>query len=417
MSMDRAITKKKWTTRRIIAWSAAALFVIVMTALLLSSGGSSLNVEKERLSIFSVRRGPFQEYIPVIGTVQPRSTIFLTAVEGGRVEKIFIEAGSKVKQGDKIVQLSNTSLLLDIMYREANFVQQVNNLNTTKLQLEQNRLSLNSQVEQVQSDYDKAKKRFERVAAIRKEGFNSEQDYEDAQRDLELSTKKRDLTVETRNSNVKFQEEQIRQLEISLKQMRDNLVVAKEKLNNLTICAPETGLLSSLQVEIGESKAPGIRIGQLDILDGHKIRAAIDEHYIARIAAGRQARFEYDGKNYRLEIRRVFPEVKEGRFEVDFDFKDPEPKGINRGQSLHVNLELSELSEATLLECGGFYQKTGGNWVYVLDASGSAASKRAIHLGRKNSDYYEVLDGLKAGDRVITSSYDNFGDNERLNLK
>jgi HlyD family secretion protein len=417
MSMDRMIKKKTWTTRRIVIWTATAVFALVMTILLLRSGGSSLNVEKERLAIFTVRHAPFQEYIPVIGTVQPRSTIYLTAVEGGRVEKIFIEAGSKVKKGDKLIQLSNTSLLLDIMFREANFVQQVNNLNTTKLQLEQNRLSLNSQVEQVQSDYDRIKKRSERIGELHQSGYSSQQDFEDAQRDYDLIAKKRSLTLETRDSNVKLQEEQIRQLEISLKQMRDNLVVAKEKLNNLTICAPETGLLSSLEAEIGESKAPGIRIGQLDILDGHKIRAGIDEHYIARIAAGRVAHVEYENKLYRLMIRRVFPEVKDGRFEVDFDFQESEPKGINRGQSLHLNLELGELSEAILLEVGGFYQKTGGNWVYVLDASGASAVKRPIRLGRKNSDFYEVLDGLKAGDRVITSSYDNFGDNERLNLK
>ncbi|MEW6363428.1 MAG: efflux RND transporter periplasmic adaptor subunit [Acidobacteriota bacterium] len=411
--MDRQLEKKKWPPLRIARWGGSGMFAIVVTYLVLSNTASTLNVQGERLTIFSVKDGPFQEFIPIIGTVQPIKTVYLDPVEGGRVEKLFLEAGAMVKEGDPILLLSNTALLLDIMYREAELYQQSNNLRTTRLALEQNRLALTRDQEQADYEFERAQRRFQRQKELHEKGIISTQDFEDSQKEYEYMSRRRELAVESREQDLRFRETQVLELEQSLRRMEANLAVAKQKLENLTIRAPVTGQLTSLKAEVGQSMSPGERLGQIDILDGFKVRAPIDEHYIDRVEVGKVGDFELSGQTYRLVVKVVFPEVREGRFEVDMEFSGTEPEGIRRGQSLHIRLALSDTTRAILLQRGGFYQKTGGNWVYVLD-SDKEAVKRGIRLGRQNSDFFEVLEGLKPGDRVITSSYDSFGDMERL---
>jgi HlyD family secretion protein len=418
MSMDRTIEKKKWPRKRVIRYGViAAVALLLLYLLIFQTGASTLNVENERLTVSTVQRGPFQEFIPVMGEVLPVTTIYLDVEEGGLVEKIYIEAGSPVKSGDKILKLSNTSLLMDIMYREAELFQQINNLRSTRLSFEQNRLSLENGLNEVDFELQKMKRRYESNKTLYQEELISRQSFEDTRDEYEMVVKKRKLTAETQEKEVSFRLLQVEQLEDAVKRMQENLHVAKGKLENLTIRAPITGVLTSLQAEPGQSKSPGERLGQIDVPDRFKVRAPIDEYYIDRIQKGQRGQFELTGATYRLTVDRVYPEVRDGKFSVDLEFDGREAPGIRRGQTLHIRLELSDVAEALLLPRGGFFQKTGGNWAYVLEPGGSSAVKRDIRLGRQNPDVFEVLEGLRPGEKVITSSYDNFGDNERLVIK
>jgi len=418
MSMDQIIKKKKWPRRRIITYAAAGAFILLVLYLLVfQTNRSTLNVEIEKLTVSTVERGPFQEFIPVMGEVLPVQTIFLDVEEGGLVEKIFIEAGSAVKQGDKILKLSNTSLLMDIMYREAELFQQLNNLRNTRLLFEQSRLALERDLADLDFQVEKQKRKFESYQSLYAEKLVSRHDFEDTRDEHEMVKNKRRLTAESQEKDLSYRQQQIVQLEDAVKRMEENLKVAKGKLDNLTLRAPITGTLTSLQAEPGQSKSPGERLGQIDAPEGFKARAGIDEFYIDRIQKGKPGQFELSGGTYRMQVSRVYPEVKDGKFSVDLEFPGRQAPGIRRGQTLHIRLELSDVAEALLLPRGGFFQKTGGNWVFVLEADGKTAVKRDIRLGRQNPDVFEVLGGLTAGERVITSSYDNFGDNERLVLE
>jgi HlyD family secretion protein len=418
MGMDRKIEKKKWPPKKIAAYAAGGLFVIlVLYVFLFRLSKSTLNVKTERITVSTVTRGPFQEFIPVMGNVLPINTFYLNAVEGGRVEEIYLEAGSFVKKGDKILRLANTNLLLDIMWREAELFQQSNNLRNTRLSMEQYRLQLNQDLAAVENELQQQKRTYERYKELVKDNLISKHEYELAKDQYDYLIKNKELTIESQQNDLEFRQGQIDALEASLKRMQDNLEIVKQKQENLTIKAPISGHLTALDAEIGQSKSPGQPLGQIDVLEGFKVRAAIDEHYIARVETGRKGEFDFAGKSYRLVVKKIFPEVKEGRFEVDMDFVGKEPEEITRGQTLHIRLELGDISEAILLPRGGFYQTTGGNWAYVVDQSENVATKRKIRLGRQNPQVFEVLEGLEPGDRVITSSYESFGNMDRLVLK
>ncbi len=418
MSMDQIIKKKKWPARRIITYVAAGAFILlILNLLIFQSHRSTLNVESDKLTVSNVQRGLFQEFIPVMGEVLPVQTIFLDVEEGGLVETIYIEAGSAVKKGDKILKLSNTSLLMDIMYREAELFQQINNLRNTRLLFEQSRLVLERDLADFNFQVEKQKRKFESYQSLYDEKLVSRHDFEDTRDEYEMVKNKRRLAAESQEKELDFRQQQIVQLGDAVKRMEDNLNVAKGKLDNLTLRAPITGILTSLQAEPGQSKSPGERLGQIDAPEGYKARASIDEFYIDRIQKGKPGQFELSGNTYRMVVSRVYPEVQDGKFVVDFEFPGRQAPGIRRGQTLHIRLELSDVAEALLLPRGGFFQKTGGNWVFILEADGKTAVKRDVRLGRQNPDAFEVLSGLKSGDRVITSSYDNFGDNERLVLE
>ena len=416
--MDRRIPKKRWSSKRIAYFvGGGLLFLAMIYAFIFGDHSRKLNVQTERITIATVTRGPFQEFIPVTGTVLPIRTIYLDAVEGGRVEKKFVEAGSFVKKGDKLLQLANTNLLLDIMYREAQFYEQRNNLRTTRLQMEQNRLALKKELLELDYQLTRARQKFQRSQKLAQEKLISQEEFEQAKNEYDYLRRRKELALGTAKQDSLFRQVQIHQLESSVKRLENNLAVVKKRLESLVIRAPISGQLTSLIAEIGESKAPGERLGQVDVLDGFKVRAAIDEYYLPRIQIGQAGEFEFAGKSYRLITKKIYPEIRNGRFDIDLEFVDQEPAGIRRGQTVHIRLELGELSEATLLPRGGFYQKTGGQWIYVVDASGKFAVKRDIRLGRQNPRFFEVLDGLQIGEKVITSSYDNFGDAEVLVLK
>jgi HlyD family secretion protein len=418
MGMDRKIEKKKWPPKRIAGLAAVGLFVIlVLYVFLFRLSKSTLNVKTERITISTVTRGPFREFIPIMGNVLPINTFYLNAVEGGRVEEIYLEAGTLVKEGEGILKLANTNLLLDIMWREAELFQQSNNLRNTRLSMEQYRLRLNQDLAEINNQLRQQKRTYERYTELVKDNLISKHEYELAQDQYEYLIKKKELTIESQRNDLEFRRGQIDALEASLQRMQDNLEIVKQKQDNLTIKAPVSGHLTALNAEIGQSKSPGQPLGQIDVLEGFKVRAAIDEHYIARIETGRTGEFDFAGKSYGLVVKKIYPEVIEGRFEVDMEFVDAGPEGITRGQTLHIRLELGDISEAILLPRGGFYQTTGGNWAYVVDESENVATKKKIRLGRQNPQVFEVLEGLGPGDRVITSSYESFGNMDRLVLK
>lgn len=418
MGMDRKIKKKKWPPKRIAGLAVIIIFIgLVIYVFLFKFSKSTLNVKKERLTISEVMKGPFQEFIPVIGNVLPIDTVYLDAVEGGRIDKIFVEAGTIIEKGDPLLDLANTDLLLTVMWREAELFQQSDNLRRTRLSLEQYRLQLNQELTQIDNLLLQQERTYRRYKELMKDNLISKHEYEIAKDQYEYLIKRKEITVESQRNELKFRQTQIDALEAQLKRMTSNLEIAKEKLENLTIRAPVSGHLTSLNAEIGQSKSPGQPLGQIDILSGFRVRAGIDEHYIARIEVGRTGRFDFVGNTYELIIKKVYPEVREGRFEVDMEFMDKEPEGIRRGQTLHIRLELGDISEAILLSKGGFYQSTGGNWVYVLDESESFATKRKIRVNRQNTEVFEVLSGLNPGEKVITSSYESFGNMERLILK
>jgi len=418
MSMDQIIKKKKWPAKRIITYAAAGTFILLVLYLLVfQTNRSTLNVETDKITVSIVQRGPFQEFIPVMGEVLPVQTIFLDVEEGGLVEKIYIEAGSAVKKGDNILKLSNTSLLMDIMYREAELFQQLNNLRNTRLLFEQSRLALERDLTDLDFLVEKQKRKFESYQSLYDEKLISRHDFEDTRDEYAMTQNKRRLAAESQAKDLDYRQQQIVQLEDAVTRMKENLKIAKSKLDNLTLRAPITGTLTSLIAEPGQSKSPGERLGQIDAPEGFKARASIDEFYIDRIQKGKPGQFELSGGTYRMQVSRVYPEVRDGKFSVDLEFPGRQAPGIRRGQTLHIRLELSDVAEALLLPRGGFFQKTGGNWVFVLEASGKTAVKRDIRLGRQNPDVFEVLGGLSTGERVITSSYDNFGDNERLALE
>jgi len=418
MGMDRKIKKKKWPPKRIAGLAAVVIFIgVVIYVFLFKFSKSTLNVKKERITVSTVTEGPFQEYIPVIGNVLPIDTVFIDADEGGRVENIFVRAGTIVEEGDPILELANTDLLLTIMWREAELFQQTDNLRRTRLSLEQYRLQLNQELAQIDNLLLQQQRTYERYKELRKDSLISEHEYELAKDQYEYLVKRKELTMDSQRNELKFRKIQIDALVSQLERMESNLQVAKEKLGNLTIRARVSGHLTSLNAELGQSKAPGQRLGQIDVLSGFRVRASIDEHYITRVEVGRTGRFPYADRSYKLEIKKIYPEVRDGRFDVDMEFTEKEPEGIRRGLTLHIRLELGDISEAILLPKGGFYQSTGGNWVYVLDDSESIATKKSIRLNRQNTEVYEVLSGLSPGEKVITSSYESFGKMERLILK
>lgn len=417
MPMDRKLEKKKWPPKKIAGIAGGTLLgLFIIYQIAFSDSSSRLKVSTERLVVSVVKRGEFQEFIPVIGTVIPIKTIYLDAIEGGSVEHLFLEAGSYVEQGDPILRLANTNLLLDIMYREAELFQQSNNLRNTRLAMEEKRLDLKAQLIELDYRIKQSRRDYNTQKELADKSLIAQQQFEAAEDEYNYLLATRELTLESHKQDSIFREVQLTQLEESLVRMEANLEVVKQNLDNLTIKAPVSGQLTSLNAEIGESKTRGERLGQIDVLDGFKLRVDIDEYYISRVSIGQQGTFTFAGKEYMLQVSKVYPEVINGRFEVDMEFTGEEPEGIRRGQSQHIRLELGDPAEALLLARGGFFQKTGGQWVYLLDESGNLAVKQPIRLGRQNTDVFEVLEGLKPGDQVITSSYDTFGDIDKLVL-
>lgn len=415
--MDRKIEKKKWPPKKIVTYMGVVLLtVFIIYQLFFSDKSSRLKVNQDRIVVSTVYNGEFQEFIPVIGTVIPIKTIYLDAVEGGTVEQIYLEAGSFVNQGDPILKLTNTNLLLDIMYREAELFQQSNNLRNTRLAMEQNALIIKGQLIDLEFEIKKTARDYKNQKSLVDQNLIAVQEFETTRDEYEYLNDKLALTLQSYHQDSVFREIQMDQLEASLVRMETNLEIVKQNMGNLILKAPVSGQLTSRNAEIGESKTKGERLGQIDVLDGFKILIAIDEYYISRISIGQKGTFTFDGKKHELRVGKVYPEVLNGRFEVDMEFVSEEPEGIRRGQSQHIRLELGDPGEGLLLARGGFFQKTGGQWVFLVDDSEEYAVKQPIRLGRQNTEVFEVLEGLNPGDKVITSSYELFGEVEKLIL-
>ncbi|MCC6282614.1 MAG: efflux RND transporter periplasmic adaptor subunit [Saprospiraceae bacterium] len=414
--MDRPIKKKRFTPQRIALGLGILAFVAFVVYILRNSGQSSLNVDREKITVSKVARGVFDEFIVVTGVVQPLKTYQLDAIEGGYVAQKLLDGGASVKKGDLILKLENQRLMLDFVNRETEMYDLINNLENTRLRLRQDKFTLKRTLSELDYQIRQAKDDHERNAKLFADKVISEQEFTRTRITHERLIQQREIEVE----NQKFQEEnsitQIKQLEGTLDRTRLNLRMMKENLENLSVKAPVSGLLSRVDVEIGASITAGQNIGQIDDLNGFKMRVEVDEHYISRIFPGLEGSFEFNGATVELVVAKVYPEVSNGRFQVDMNFEKI-PAGVRRGQSVPVRLQLGKPAEATLLATGGFFSDTGGNWVYVVNASGSRAEKRDISLGRKNPQFFEVLSGLEAGEEVITSSYENFGDKEILNLQ
>ena len=413
--MDKIIKKKVWTPQRIALGIGILAFLGFSTySIFLSGKQSTLNVNKERITISDVKNGVFDEFIVVTGVIQPLKTYQLDAIEGGYVAQKLIDGGASVKKGDLILKLENQRLMLDFVNRETEMYDLINNLENTRLSLRQNKFTLKRTLSELEFQIQQAKIDHDRNSKLYEDKVISQQEYQRTKITYERLSQQSTIEVE----NQKFQEEnsvtQIRQLEGTLERTRTNLSMMRQNLENLAVKAPVSGLLSRVDVEIGASITAGQNIGQIDDLNGFKMRVEVDEHYISRIFPGLEGSFEFNGKTHQLIVNKVYPEVTNGRFQVDMTFPGAIPEGIRRGQSVPVRLQLGKPAQAVLLPTGGFFSDTGGNWVYVLNEGGNKAEKRSISLGRKNPQYFEVLTGLSEGERVITSSYSAFGDKDVL---
>ncbi len=417
-AMDRRIERRypRWLGPAAIAAAALALAVLAYV-FLLPEGGRTLRVGESRLTISTVTTGTFEDFIPVRGRVTPLKTVYLDAVEGGRVEAIHVEDGALVEAGQRLVTLSNATLQLDVIAREADVTEQLNNLHTLELQLERNRLDHKRNL--IEIDYQIT--RLERLVARRKEligrGYVSRQDYDAVVDELAYWKKRRTVTLEAQETDRRLQEAQIKQLRDLSDQLRKNLALARKNLDSLNVRAPVSGLLTAFDLEVGQSLARGDRIGQIDDPNRFKLSALIDEFYLPRVDIGQTATVDISGRTYRLRIAKIYPQVRDGQFEIDLVFVDAMPRDIRRGQTLQTRLTLGDPSEAVLIPNGAFYQDTGGNWVFVVAPDGRSAVKRTVRTGRRNARYIEVLEGLEPGERVITSPYTGFTDMDRLELE
>ena len=416
--MDRKIEKKSWS------WKRIGLIVLILAVvgfaareMYRNTGTSRLNVQSERLLLDTVERGAFQEFIPVTGVALPIKTVLIGAVEGGRVDEKYVEDGAMVTAGQAILRLSNPDLQMNYLNQEANIVAQINQIRNTSLMMEQQSLNLKETALNVEYQIDLLSKRLKRNTSLFEDGVVPEVEIQEAQDEFEHLERRKELLRHTVSKDSMSSVLQQQQMQNSLDLMQRNLVIARQSLDNLVIRAPIEGQLSGLTSELGELIIEGAQIAQIDDLRNFKIRVRIDEFYISRVFTGQVGSFIFANDRYNLEILKIFPQVTNGAFEADMLFASDPPEAIKRGQTVSVKLELSAQQEALLVARGGYYQTTGGNWVYVLDPDGATARKRAIQVGRQNPNFYEIVQGLEPGDIVITSSYENFGDKDELVLK
>lgn len=415
--MDTIIEKKKgWKRKYRVYAGGSVLLVAVVLYLMMRDTSSALRVERDRLTIETVSKGEFNDFIRVIGHVMPSRIIYIDAVEGGRVEERIVEEGTMVKKGDVILRLSNPLLNISIMQSEADLAYQENELRNTRIDIEQERLRLKQERIGLATDLTVKKRRAAQYERLFAKELVAKEEYLQAQEAYALAEEQLKVVDERIVQDGRFRELQIKSLDENIANMKRSLILVRERLENLKIKAPVDGQLGNLDAQIGQSIDAGERIGQVITAD-LKIQAPIDEHYVERVMPELPAGFERDGRNYRLAVTKVYPEVKEGQFKTDLIFTDNRPENIRAGQTYHINLQLGDPVISLLVPRGSFFQATGGDWIYVLDEDGATARRRRITIGRQNPQYYEVLEGLQEGERVVTSGYDVFGDNERLILK
>jgi HlyD family secretion protein len=414
--MDRKVAKKTPIGAK-LGYAAAALLAVTFAWWFVDTlmNGRSLTVNAQRIVVSPVTVGVYEDFIPLRGRLVPRSTVYLDAIEGGRVEEILVEDGALVEAGDPIAVLSNTNLQLEVLGREAAVTEQLNNMRTIELQLEQNRLAHKRNLVEIDYQIKRLNRALDRQRDLASKDLASRSTIEELQDELTYYENRRDVTLESQATDTRMQEQQLRQLRDAGNQLQAGLGFATKNIDDLRVRAPLPGKLSGFDIEVGQSIGRGERLGQIDDPNGYKLNVRIDEYYLGRVDLQQVAVAEHNGRDIGLRVSKIYPQITDGQFEVDMNLAD-EPSGLRRGQTMPVRLTLGDNSDALLIPNGAFYQETGGNWIFVVSADGSEAVRRPVRMGRRNDDFIEVLDGLEAGERVITSPYTSYIDMDRLAL-
>ena len=418
--MDIKLEKKKgWRAifqKKNLVWVGVAALTLFIGWLVFRDNSSTLRVDAQLLNVATVEQGEFNDYVRLTGSVQPMTTVQLSPLESGVVERIVAEEGTSVKRGDVILEMSNNSLSMQILQSEADLAEKQNILRNTMISMEQERLALRQEKLQLDLEVSRLKRTFEQNQSLYNDKLLAREDYLRSKEDYELAVGRRNLVLERQRQDSLYRSSQVEQMEESLLSMQRNMELIRQRVDNLKVKAPIDGEVGMLDAVLGQSLQQGANIGQVNDLTTYKVQAQIDEHYIDRITTGLVASFERQDTKYEMQLRKVYPEVRNGQFKADFRFVGDAPENIRSGQTYYLNLQLGEAAEAVLIPRGSFYQATGGRWIYVVDASDEKAYRREIRIGRQNPQYYEVIEGLQPGEKVIVSSYDNFGDNEVLIL-
>ncbi|MBU2553820.1 MAG: HlyD family efflux transporter periplasmic adaptor subunit [Bacteroidetes bacterium] len=417
--MDRIIEKRKWTVKKVGYLAVGVLFLAFITYLLFfRDNASKLYVDIHDVTITTVLQDKFQEFIPIDGVVYPKETYFIDAIQGGSVEAIFATDGDMVKKGDTLLKLLNTSMELSYMEQETRMLAEINNLQNTALSLEQNKYIRQKEIVTLEYEIDKTKREFARKVQLYNQGVISEKEFEDAERDNEFTTRQLNISLKLQRLDSLSRESQRADIELSLDRMHDNIRLLRKNMENAYVKAPADGKLSSFNLKIGETKSVGVHLGQIDVPNDFRLEAQVDERYISRVFIGQEAAFDYGGQTYDLYVDKIYTDVTNGSFRVDLFFTDDKaPKAIKRGQTIQVKLKFSSETEAVVIKRGGFFQETGGNWIFVVDPSGDFAVRRNIKINRQNTRFYEVLEGIEPGEQVVISRYDSFRDKEKLIFK
>ena len=418
--MDIRIEKKKGLralfTKRGIPYLAGALFLLFVVWLLVRDNSSTLRVDARTISVGTVTRGEFNDYIRVTGQVQPITTVQLSPLEAGIVERLVVEEGASVRKGDVLVELSNTSLTLEILNSEAELAEKQNILRNTLISMEQQKLDLRLDKVQLDLDVERKRRTWQQNEELYRSNLIAREDWLQSKEDYELAERKRELNIERQIQDSLYRTVQIEQMEDNLANMKRNMELIRQRIGNLQVKSPIDGEVGLLDVVLGQSVTSGQKIGQVNDLSDYKVEAEIDESYIDRVRAGLDATFERQDTAFTMRLRKVYPEVRNGQFRADFTFVGAHPRNIRSGQTYYLHLELGQPTDAVIIPRGSFYQSTGGAWIYVVAPEGDRAYKRQIRIGRQNPQYYEVLEGLEPGERVIVSGYENYGANDVLIL-
>ena len=415
--MDRVVSNKNkpYTKYAIVVFALIVLGYFYQT-LGNSQQGQALVVDANRIVISEVSQGVFEDFIPIRGRITPAKTLYLDAIEGGRVERIFVEDGAELEAGDLIVELSNASLQLNVLGNEARVAEQLNNMRTIELSLEQNRLQHKRNLVDINYQIKILQRQLDREQALVSQGAVQQSQVDDTADTLNWYKNRLELTLESQASDTRMQEEQLKFLKQTSERLEGNLAISRQNLDNMNVRAPVAGKLSGFNVEIGQSIGRGERLGQIDTPNDFKLTAFVDEYYLGRVDLGQNANFDHNGQQYQLSISKIYPQVSNGQFEIDLKFNGAQPSDIRRGQAKQTKLTLGDSTPALLIPNGAFFQDTGGNWIFVVSSDGSEAVKRNVRLGRRNSRFIEVLDGLEQGEQVVTSPYSSYKDINQLKL-
>jgi len=415
-AMDRVVERRRIDRRIIIAGAVAAVLLLVVVFWLFAPRADSMTVAQDRLTISEAQSGTFEDFLPVRARVTPLVTVYLDAVEGGRVDKKLVEDGAQVTQGQLLAVLSNAELQLSTLEKQAEVEQQLNNMRSQELALTQTHNDNLRDLNQAETDLAKARRQYDLYKPLADRGFVAMKTFNDARDDLDYQTNRLQILKHSIAQTEALQRSQLGQLRSASSSLNTSMGVAQGSLSQLAIRAPVTGQLSGFDIQLGQSLQQGERIGQIDSTGGNKLQADVDEFYLGRVAVGQTATADIDGKTYQLKVAKVYPQVRDGQFQIDLVFVGAEPTSVQRGQTVQAKLTLGDSTKALMIPNGAFFNDTGGNWVFVVDKGGDSATKRPVQLGRRNSDFIEVLGGLKPGDRVITSSYSGLVDKDHLNF-